>query len=711
MPEPHDPRGEVPDTGVADASPGSLSDSRLPAGSADEGRTDEASERAEEPQWPVQDPEAPVGQSEQKETRETSETPEAASVAERTRRIGRPEPMQPKEPRHRDNADQDTDRITRGRGHGASAAGPAPDPVSDAANVERSTMAFGPVSPPMPAPGEEPTRQFLRPDFSGPSPEQQRAAQPADFTGAAESRQDPHVRPPQPWPEQSVPGTGAREPDPPVADPPGEWDVSVPDASEQDAHSSPGAATSIPAVPLYRRRRVLVAVSFAAVVLLAAGLVFGRSVLFGEGDTSRAEPPSPVQLRPAIKPLGGSGATLSKQQVAAALEPAVSDPALGTFGGVVLDPATGRTLWKHSAQQAFVPASTAKLLTTSAALLALDHRYRFTTKVVRGSEPGSVVLIGGGDPTLSSLPEDSSSVYPGAAHLGTLVAEVKKATGGKVSSITVDTSRYTGPGLAPGWLSADVDNGYVAPIEPVMLDGGRADPTRGVSPRSHQPALDAGRELARRLGVSTSNVDTGEAPKGARVLGEVTSASLQQMVRTVLQHSDNVLAEALAREVAIVTGHKPSFAGAAAAVRAVLTRNGFDLTGTRMVDGSGLSVEDRVTPRALGSLLLAASASRGSDGALSTRTAKLRPLLPALPVAGGNGSLEGRYQKAASNGQGWVRAKTGTLSNVNSLAGTVVTRDGHLLVFAVLSNGTASGIARPALDKVAAALRTCGCRA
>ncbi|MDR7301699.1 D-alanyl-D-alanine carboxypeptidase/D-alanyl-D-alanine endopeptidase [Haloactinomyces albus] len=705
MSEPHNPRGGVPDPGVADASPGPVSGSQPPAravaGDDDEEGNEEAPEQPQEPAWPVRDPEAPV--------------------------------EWPKDPSERNGFDQDTDRISRDSGPGASAPGVSSWPASGAADAEQPTMKFRPASPPESVPAEEPTRQFRRPDLSGPPPKEQRTAQPADFTTvpqpgqgpgpprAPEPRYAPWSRPEptphaeQPHPEQSRPEQFDPEQlDPGSASPetesPGHREDPVPDMPEQDASPAAEPATSAPAVPLYRRRRVLVTVSLVAVVLLAAGVVFGRSLLFGDGEPPRAEPPSPVRLRPAFEPLGGSGAAPSKQQVAAALEPAVSDPALGTFGGIVLDPVTGRTLWKHNAQQGFVPASTAKLLTVSAALLTLGHRHRFTTKVVQGAEPGSVVLVGGGDPTLSSLPEEANSVYPGAAHLDTLVAEVRKATGGEVSSITVDTSRYTGPDLAPGWLPADVGNGYIAPIEPVMLDGGRADPTRGVSPRSSQPALDAGRELARRLGVPTSDVDIGEAPQGAPVLGEVKSAPLQQMVRTVLRHSDNVLAETLAREVAIATDHEPSFAGATAAVRAVLTRNGFDLTGTRMVDGSGLSTDDRVTARALGSLLVSASAPAGADGALPRKTAKLRALLTALPVAGGSGSLEDRYREAASNGRGWVRAKTGTLTDVNSLAGTIVTRDGSLLVFAVISNGTSSIVARPALDKVASALRTCGCR-
>jgi D-alanyl-D-alanine carboxypeptidase/D-alanyl-D-alanine-endopeptidase (penicillin-binding protein 4) len=93
------------------------------------------------------------------------------------------------------------------------------------------------------------------------------------------------------------------------------------------------------------------------------------------------------------------------------------------------------------------------------------------------------------------------------------------------------------------------------------------------------------------------------------------------------------------------------------------------------------------------------------------RTAKLRPLLTALPVAGGSGTLATRYGGSASGGKGWVRAKTGTLTGVNALAGMVVDVDGRVLVFAFMSasNRDPERDVRPALDVMAAALRGCGC--
>ncbi|MET1075805.1 MAG: D-alanyl-D-alanine carboxypeptidase, partial [Umezawaea sp.] len=142
------------------------------------------------------------------------------------------------------------------------------------------------------------------------------------------------------------------------------------------------------------------------------------------------------------------------------------------------------------------------------------------------------------------------------------------------------------------------------------------------------------------------------------------------------------------------------------AVRDVLTKNQFDVGGTTVVDASGMSPQNKIPAKLLGQIIEVAAKPDAGD----PRTAKLRPLLTALPVAGGSGTLAGRYQTAASGGKGWVRAKTGTLTGVNSLAGAVVDTDGRLLVFAFMSNSPGgTDEVRQALDVLAATLRGCGC--
>jgi serine-type D-Ala-D-Ala carboxypeptidase/endopeptidase (penicillin-binding protein 4) len=451
---------------------------------------------------------------------------------------------------------------------------------------------------------------------------------------------------------------------------------------------------------------VLVVVACAA--LIGVGTALGGPAVLGALSVSAnpvrtSPPPSPAVPTLTLHPLGADAPAPTAPGLAAALDHLVASPALGQLTGLVVDPLSGGALWSRDPAQRRVPGSTAKLVTAAAALLAIDPEKRLETTVVAGAEPGTVVLVGGGDPTLTSLPAGHESVYPGAPHLDDLVTQVKAAAP-SVKKVLVDVGRYTGDALAPGWSSVDIAGGFIAPIVPVMLDGGRGVPTGQNAARTGTPALAAATELAKRLGADP--VGVGTAPPGAAVLGTVRSQPVRELVIQALRASDNVLAEVLAHEVAIATGKPASFAGAAQAMHDVLAANGIDPAELHLVDGSGLSTQDQVSARGLAAVLAAAAGPPAGD-----RTAKLRPLVEGLPVAGGSGTLVDRYDGGTTTGgRGYVRAKTGTLDGVNSLAGLVLDADGRLLVFALLSAGSTSASARPALDAIATTLRSCGCR-
>jgi D-alanyl-D-alanine carboxypeptidase/D-alanyl-D-alanine-endopeptidase (penicillin-binding protein 4) len=450
-----------------------------------------------------------------------------------------------------------------------------------------------------------------------------------------------------------------------------------------------------------------------AAVLVALALTgsTGAAVTLTVPHLSAAQPAparaAVVHPVPVLGPLAGTAPVPTAPGVSGALDP-LAGRGLGDFTGIVTDPATGTALWDRDSGTALVPGSTGKLLTVAAALLTLNPTDRLVTRVVAGAQPGTVVLVGGGDPTLTALPAGTQGVYPDPARLTALADAVKKASPVPVTRVLVDTSRYTGRGLQPSWDPADVAGGFVTPIEPLMLDGGRIDPTLQDGPRVSDPALAAGRAFARLLGVDPDRVADVTATPGAKVLGTVTSATVADLVEHTLRTSDNVLAEVLAREVAVDRKGDPSFAGAAAETLAALSQAGFDVTGARMVDGSGLSTDDRVPARLLGALLAAAAApARGPEDVQF-----LRPIVTGLPVAGGDGTLDDRFgaDTPAAAGRGVVRAKTGTLTGVSSLAGVTTDADGRLLVFALMSNDVTPALVRPRLDALAARLSRCGCR-
>lgn len=441
---------------------------------------------------------------------------------------------------------------------------------------------------------------------------------------------------------------------------------------------------------------VVVVVVIAVAALLHVGGPSG-------GGTAVAATPPPVTARPALLPVADSAPTPTPAGLAATLGPVVANPDLGLFTGRVTDALTGTELWQQGAMVPMLPASTNKTLTAAAALLTLDRDARFTTTVVapeQTGQSGAVVLVGGGDPTLSSAPPGQETLYRNAARISDLAEQVKKS-GIRVTAIQVDVSKYSGPTMAPGWDPADIRGGDIAPMESVMVDAGRIQPLTDESYRSDTPALDAGRVLAGALGVDPRAVTVvNHHTDGGREIASVQSPPLIERLREMMNASDNVMAESIGREVAVAQGKPASFAGAAQSVTERLAAEGVEMTGTTVVDSSGLSWDDRLTALALDGVFGAAT---------SDDHPALRPLLDVLPIAGGSGTLSNRYVSEHNDGAaGWLRAKTGSLTGVNTLAGVVTDARGRVLTFALMSNN-AGPTGLTSLDAVALALRSCGC--
>jgi D-alanyl-D-alanine carboxypeptidase/D-alanyl-D-alanine-endopeptidase (penicillin-binding protein 4) len=454
-----------------------------------------------------------------------------------------------------------------------------------------------------------------------------------------------------------------------------------------------------------RWRRSTHVVIGVAVLALVAAVVGVAAVLTGGNSTSDAEPMKPMPpaatAKPGIVPVADSADKPTPDRLAAALAPLVADPNLGALTGRITDAMTGAQLWAQGADLPMQPASTNKVLTTAAALLALDRDARLTTRVITGGQPGVVVLKGGGDPTLSAAPAGQDTWYKGAARISDLADQVHRS-GIDATEVQVDISAFSGPTMAPGWDPTDIDGGDIAPMEAVMLDGGRTQPVSVDSRRSITPALDAGRALAVALKVDPAKVTV--LPQGnadGQEIASVQSPPLIERLRQMMNESDNVMAESIGREVAAAQKQTQSFDGAVRAVLGELDEAKVDTGGARLLDSSGLSVDDRLTAETLDGVVNAAA---GTD------QPKLRPLLDLLPIAGGSGTLSNRYldTDAGRAAAGYLRAKTGSLTGTNSLAGIVTDASGRVLTFAFISNN-AGPTGRTAIDALAAVLRSCGC--
>ncbi|PZS03019.1 MAG: D-alanyl-D-alanine carboxypeptidase/D-alanyl-D-alanine-endopeptidase [Pseudonocardiales bacterium] len=469
-----------------------------------------------------------------------------------------------------------------------------------------------------------------------------------------------------------------------------------------------------------RGRRTMVLAAVIALAVLGVGSYFfvrlgdqaerGASPASPSAHASTSHPttapisPAPTPPPTVLAPGAGSGPLPTSKGVLRALGARLADPRLGTgVSADVADLATGTGLLDDHATRLGQPASTAKIVTAVAALQALPADFRFVTTVLAGATPGQVVLVGGGDPTLSAAKRGAAPAYDGAPRISALAASTLAAGATQVSQVVVDGSRFTGPAIGPGWDGDDVGGGDVAPVSALTVDGGRVNPRSRV--RTGEPDLAAGRAFAAALGVPGATVTRGTAPAGAKVLATVSSAPVGQLVAQMLSTSDNVLAEYLIRQVAIRTGRPASFTGGAAAVRAVVSALGVPPAEVSMADGSGLSRADRLAPAALVATLRAAAAPGHG---------RLHALIGDLPVGGYSGTLAGRYRSgSAAHAAGQVRAKTGTLTGVSTLAGVVTDDDGRVLAFAFLADEVAtSGTtgAESALDEAAAALAGCGCR-
>ncbi|GAC1326324.1 MAG: hypothetical protein NVSMB13_11030 [Mycobacteriales bacterium] len=470
-------------------------------------------------------------------------------------------------------------------------------------------------------------------------------------------------------------------------------------------------------MPSPGRPAVVVELVLALAVLVAVGAALARS-----GPTpaptpaARTVPSAGPPARPAavpappLAPLGTGAQAPTGAGVAAALAPGLANRALGQhLAGSIVDVATATSLYDAGAAALVVPASTAKLVTAAAALSVLGPDARLSTRVVAGAGPGELVLVGGGDPTLAGPAARPS--YPVPARMTDLATGVAGAlaagTAAPVTRVVVDFSLFAGPTVGPQWKPAYLLNGNVAPVGALEMDGGRVRPDR--DPRVPDPALAAGRALLALLqqrGIGAgADVVAGAAPVRAQELARVESPPMSALVEAILRASDNDLAEALGRQVALRVGRPATFEGAVEATRAAWSGLGLDPAGLALLDSSGLSPADRLRPGSLTSLLVLVAGAKHPE---------LRPLLTGLPVAGFAGTLADRYRGGpATPGAGDVRGKTGTLEGVSALAGLVVDGDGRLLAFDLTADalGT-SGVAAAegALDRLAATLAGCGCR-
>jgi D-alanyl-D-alanine carboxypeptidase/D-alanyl-D-alanine-endopeptidase (penicillin-binding protein 4) len=359
---------------------------------------------------------------------------------------------------------------------------------------------------------------------------------------------------------------------------------------------------------------------------------------------------------------GAQGTPLEKRLARALVVPHVSQ---ARTAALAFDLQTGETLFSEHESLSLAPASNEKLAVTYAALAGLGPEFRIETDVVgRGEQDGAtwrgtLLLVGRGDPTLSSR---------GLASLANQVraAGITRVTGGVLGDESFFDSRRT----APGWKRWFYVN------ESPPLSALTVDRARYAGRTSRNPPLSAAllfRAALRRAGVYVaSGAGTGIEHGDELPLASLESPPLTAIVKWMDRQSDNFTAELLLKQLGTQIATPGTTGSGSAYVAQTLAEAGIPLAGVRIADGSGLSLLDRVTVREQAGILRAAWADPD-----------IRPsFFAALPVAGRNGTLSDRMRRPPARGH--VVAKTGSTQQASALSGYVKRR----YVFSVVQNGS-----------------------
>jgi len=432
------------------------------------------------------------------------------------------------------------------------------------------------------------------------------------------------------------------------------------------------------------------------------------------------------------------------------------------WGILAKDAATGHVLFARNPEQHFIPASNTKLVVSLVALGRFGPEYTYRTPVLLGGRSGdtaaTAVVVGSGDPTWSERFHDEAT-----APLDSLAALIARAGVRHAGALVLDVSRFRDELVNGTWEVADLPGIYAPPIDAIAaaegtfqlaVSGGstaggpgsavaaglltqavksdlRTDTagartvvridytarrdtiyvsgtiaagavdtlTRAVT----QPARSAGgalEELLRRRDVTVDSVvivrDSAAAASirsTAQPLGEWVSAPMGEIVAVILRPSQNWVAEQVLKSLGAEFGEEGSWRGGIAVERDYLySVAGIDSGAVNLRDGSGMSPQNLITPVSAVQMLLHARSSPWSD---SFRDALAAPGLEGSTLSSRLEALDG-----------WVFAKTHTISNVNALSGYLVAADGRDIVFSILTNGTGlpAGLVRNAMDEIALAL-------
>jgi len=415
-------------------------------------------------------------------------------------------------------------------------------------------------------------------------------------------------------------------------------------------------------------------------------------------------------------------AALPAQELERAIQAA---EALGARTGVAVADGEGKVLFRHRATEAFAPASNMKVLTAAAVLQGLGADHQFVTQFAL--HEGRLVVRASGDPNWIT-----GTAHSPEAIFGEVAAVLQRLHVTTVRGIDLEPGSFRGPDRPATWPRDQLYTYYCAPTGPFVLEQGtfsiglsashgalaevnlaaplvdttlrnavemvdtakgasygaidhgdsvqvrgkfyRRSPPVVIRTAAQDPATWYEAALRHALGLAGIAIDpTSTVSVADTVLHEHRTALSASMLR-MLEDSSNFDAEQCLRVLGDHLTGDGSLAGGLAAMRAELeVLLGTIPEGVVLLDGSGLSKGNRLTP---GTLVAALQACQRGHGG--------KVLRDALPIAGQTGTLEDRFVRTDLVGR--VHAKTGWIRGASALSGIVEQSDGQVRWFSILMN-------------------------
>ena len=386
------------------------------------------------------------------------------------------------------------------------------------------------------------------------------------------------------------------------------------------------------------------------------------------------------------------------------------------YGISIRDNTDGTILFESNAQNSMLPASLTKLYTAASTAITLDPDARFVTKVKYLNN--NVYLVGGADPQLGT---ESNPTQADLADLAKETAQKLKEFNVFEVNVFIDDAI-----LGPLQRPADWEDTYFQSSEIHLISALNIDDPTAPAKAPVDPSITTGQKFAFYLIKNNIKVNglvsRKNAPKDAFELSTQYSKSVSQLIEDTLMISNNQDAEILARVTSLVSENDPSTKAATELVLKDVELLGISSVDNAITDASGLSRSNKISPSDLSEIIYKSIKNPVITKVNKGETSKfmITPILPitpdpwsvftGLPTGHGLGTMKKRFDENNSAGRGVVRAKTGSLNRVITLAGTITTRDNVFLSFAILVNRVEEPEnVREAIDNLLNELAECNC--